>query len=503
MTRGRLLALNALSMLVANIIAKVILFVGMVFLLQYLSPGLESTYYLITAFGAIVALNFQDGMVSVTIRRIATDLENGATHLGSLYFASMFLAITLGLITIPLSFLYAGSALEGSGLQGEFILSTCFLVLAYLVGYGYSCAGAGFKAYEKLYLEAILVVLQAILNAAVLWYGTVQQWPLSRFFMWLCAANGIHSILAQIILSAFVVSPKFNWSIPEAQGLIRESLRLGYATLLRTIQDRIHPFFIDSFARHELITQVSSSNQLLVQLKFIPLSVRPAIFPTIARKAEMDNDDFQVFSIALMKFLYLVAIPLIILLIIARREILPLVTTVGPNFEIHYAMALAIYPLVGWSVILSFPSQVLRSLFIALKKPKFEFWTVFAGVAVLAFLDIVFIPTVGVIVCGYASIACEVTILIFGLYLLRQAGRALEIMTLFVHSTLCGILVHLIAEYLYGLHWALGLASVLVLFPACVVLFRIISQREWEIIREIVKPGSSASHNNASNSTRQ
>ncbi len=43
MSRHRLLALNALSMLVANIVSKVIILFGMIFLFQYIDAGLEST----------------------------------------------------------------------------------------------------------------------------------------------------------------------------------------------------------------------------------------------------------------------------------------------------------------------------------------------------------------------------------------------------------------------------------------------------------------------------
>ncbi|MFH1676806.1 MAG: hypothetical protein ABIC40_07245, partial [bacterium] len=83
MSRGRLLALNALSMLVANIVSKLVLFVGFIFLFQFLSPELESVYYLITAVCLIVTMNFQDGMIAVTIRKIATDRENGPYILGT------------------------------------------------------------------------------------------------------------------------------------------------------------------------------------------------------------------------------------------------------------------------------------------------------------------------------------------------------------------------------------------------------------------------------------
>ncbi|MCK4721484.1 hypothetical protein KAU08_12525, partial [bacterium] len=123
MTRARLLAFNAVSMLAANIIAKFVLFIGLIYLLQFLDSGLESVYYLITAFAALITMNFQDGMISITIRRIATDLDNGAYHLGTCYLASLLLGLILLLIGIPAVFIYANSTLEGSGLRGEFILA--------------------------------------------------------------------------------------------------------------------------------------------------------------------------------------------------------------------------------------------------------------------------------------------------------------------------------------------------------------------------------------------
>lgn len=493
MTRARLLAFNALSMLLANIIAKFVLFIGSIYLLQFLDAGLESIYYLITAFAALIAMNFQDGMVSVAIRKIATDLKNGPYHLGTCYLASFLLGLILMIICVPVTYIYAHYSLAGEGLKGEFIISSIAMTGTYIVGYSASSAGAGFKAYEKLWIEAILLVLQAIVSAVVYIVGSKQAWPLSMFFTWLFVSNFIYVIVVNIVLTAFVVKPKYHLDFLEAWLLFKESLGLGYGTLLRTLQDRMHPFFIKSLAGQNYITQFSSPSQLLIQLKFIPLSVRPAIFPTLARKAEEENDIFQNYSTSLMKFLYIVALPLIILLVVARNEVLPLVTSLDPSFKQTYALALQIYPLIGWSVALSFPSQVLRSLFVALKKPEFEFRTVLAGVIVLAILEIILIKGYGVIGAGYASIACELTILIYGFWLLERIGRPLNVMNLFLLPTLCGIIIDLLAEHLYRIHWQFGVALIVIGFPVLVLILKVISPAEWVIVREVIKPGSTAS----------
>jgi len=492
MTRARFLALNALSMLIANILSKFVLFIGSIFLLQFLDAGLESTYYLVTAFASLIALNFQDGIVFVTIRKVATDMENGPRYLGTCYLASFLLGIILLAIAIPGSILYARTQLEGSGLQGQFILSTTALTLAYIVGYGWSSAGAGFKAYEKLKLEAVLVVIQSILNAGVYIYGARHGWTLSMFFTGLLVTNTFHVIVTNIVLAVFVVKPKFHFNVRDAWDVFRESLGLGYATMLRTLQDRMHPFFIDKFAGHSFITQFSSPNNLLIQLKFIPLSIRPALFPTLARKAEETDSSFQEYSTSLMKFLYLIALPLMILLIIARHQILPLVTSMDPTFSQVYAIALSVYPFIAWTVALSFPSQVLRSLFVALKRPEFEFRTVFTGVVILAALDIILIPRIGVMGAAYGALACELSILSYGLFLLHRVGRGLHVAGLFLLPTLCGIITHLLGEYLYGIHWLLGIVSVLVVFPLLVLVLRIIAPNEWAIVREVIRPGLSS-----------
>jgi len=488
MTRPRLLAFNALSMLVANIISKMVLFVGMVFLLQYLDAGLESTYYLVTAFAALIAMNFQDGMVSVTIRKVATDLDNGPKYLGNLYFASACLAVCLSFIAIVGAFIYGKFLLESPGLQGEFIKSACILSGAYMVGYWAASAGAGFKAYEKLSLEAALLVLHSILSAGIFIFGAKNSWPLSTFFIGIFLVNAFHMVLSNIVLMTFVVKPVIKPDFKSAWEVFKESLGLGYATLLRTLQDRMHPFFIDNILQHNLITQFSSPNQLLVQMKFIPLSVRPALFPTLARKAEDKSDSFQKYATALMKFLYLVAIPLVILLIIARNPVLKLVTDWDESFEQQYALALQVYPFVAWAIALSFPSQVLRSLFVALKKPEFEFKTVLAGVSTLAVLDLILIWQIGVIGAAYGALICEFIIFSYGLWLLKQVGRGLNVVTLFLLPTLCGIITNWLAEWLYGIHWVFGIGSVIVVFPVLVLAFRVVSTHEWAILREVIRP---------------
>jgi O-antigen/teichoic acid export membrane protein len=430
----------------------------------------------------------------VAFRLSATDLKNGPRELGTLYLASAILAIVLGVIAIIAAYIYAGLQLNESGLRGEFILSACGLTAAFLVGYGYAAAGAGFKAYEKLYIEAVLLVFQAILSTAVYWFGTGHHWPLSRFFLALFAATTVHTIISYFVLAAFIVKPEFHLDFTAAWELFRESLQLGYASLLRTLQDRIHPFLINipSLAGHSYVTQWSSPNNLFMQFKFIPLSIRPALFPTLARKAEDPSEQFQTYSLALMKFLYLLALPLLIMVAVARYEILPLVTSMDPTFKRTYASALQVVPLVAWAVALSFPSQVLRSLFVALRRMEFEFRTVLTGVIVLVVLDIALIPHFKVMGAGFSAIVAELTILMYGLWLLKKVDRGLNFLNLFLLPTLCGIITHLLAEYLYKKLWIYGLLGVIVVFPLLVMIFRVISPVEWSILRELVRPSRSA-----------
>mgnify|MGYP000331552209 CR=1 FL=1 len=494
MSRTRYLALNALSMLIANIFSKIVLFIGMIFLLQYLDAGEESIYYLVTAFAMVIAVNFQDGMVVMTIRRIATDIQNGPREMGTLYLATSVLALVLAAITFIASFVYAGIQFEGENQRIEFIQSAMALTGAFLVGYGYAVAGAGFKAYEKLWIESILLALQSIFSAGVYWYGATHQWPLPYFFYGLFITTAFHSTISFIVLYLFIVKPKFHSDFRSAYELFAESLQLGFASLLRVLQERIHPFLINipSLAGQSYITQWSSPNNLFAHFKFIPLSIRPAMFPTLARKAELETDEFQVYSLALMKFLYLLALPLLITMSIARHEVLPLITTMEADFSETYAFAIMVAPLVAWSIALSFPSQVLRTLFVALKKPQYEFRTVLAGLCVLVVLDILLLPEYKVMGAGIASISAELTILIYGLWLLNKLGRGIKLSHVFLLPTLCGMITHLSAEFLYRELWIYGILGVIVVFPILLLIFRVISPVEWSILREMFMPSKPA-----------
>jgi O-antigen/teichoic acid export membrane protein len=491
-TRARWLALNALSLLVANVLSKFVLFAGTIFLFQYLDPNQESFYYLVTAIALIVATNFQDGMVQVTIRKIATDRENGPYHLGTLYLGSLFLAIPLVFVAVGIAMFYGSDQLAQPADRYAFVVSVMWLTCAYLVGYVYSSAGAGFKAYERLYLESILLVIQAILNAGVYWYGARHTWPLPYFFLGLLLTNVFHSLLSHIVLVIFVVRPQFHLHVGEAWRVFKESLGLGCATLLRTMQDRIHIFFITGILGYSMNTQFASPNNFLAQLKFIPASVRPALFPTLARKAELGTGEFEAYSTALAKFLYLIGLPLLIMLTIARAQILPLFTTLAPDFSTTYAKALQVYPLVALAVALSFPSQVLRNAFVSIRRPQYEFYTVLAGVAVLAVLDYLLITGFGVVGAGYAAVFGEITILAYGLWLLHRVGRGLNVMSLFLLPSLCGIMTYLAADYLYGKHWVLGILCVLVLFPVLVWIMRVVTPLEWAIVMEVIGRKKSA-----------
>jgi Na+-transporting methylmalonyl-CoA/oxaloacetate decarboxylase gamma subunit len=115
-------------------------------------------------------------------------------------------------------------------------------------------------------------------------------------------------------------------------------------------------------------------------------------------------------------------------------------------------------------------------------------------VIVLAILDIVLIPRIGILGAGIAAVTCELIILVYGLWLISRVGRALPVINVFLLPTLCGIITNLLAEYLFGFHWLLGVLSVIVVFPILVLALRIVSPVEWAIVHELIKPGTYANN---------
>lgn len=488
MKRARWLAMNALTYLAANILSKLILAVGSFFLMQHLNPEDENIYALVTAITLLVVSNFQDGMVQITIQKIATDKPSGAKYIGVLFLSTLLLTIFIAFLGFLIIFTYGIVQITDAAVRREYMLSSMALIGAYLAGYGYSVAGAGFKGYEKLYLESILAVIQAILNMLIFWYGSIHGWQLHAFFIGLLAANLFHSIISFLVLIRLVAVPHLKGvNITDCKELFRHSLGLGYATFLRTIQDRIHIFLIQSLLGHNVVNQFDRPNALLIQFKFIPASIKPAVFPTLARKAELSTDEFRKYSTALVKFLYLTGIPLMLLLIIAKNEILPLFTQMGPGFKEQYGEALRVYGLIAFAVALSFGSQVLRNIFVAIKKPEWEFQTVVAGVIALTFIDIIAIKLLGIIGAGIGALAGECVIVIFGIWLLMKIGRGINWISVFLLPTVCGIITFLMASVLYAINWLAGLVAVIVIFPVLTLMMRIITKDEWTIIKEMIR----------------
>lgn len=428
-TSPKRIATNSAYLLVANIFSKAVTFVYMALIFRYLAPEQEGYYLVAVTWGSILALNLHSGMVYILIREMAVDKKRTSELLGDglIVSAGLFLIVMVFACIAAALLIYVKGDPETVGYG--IVAVTLALSMAYVQG----TFGAGFKAHEKLIYDALILVFHAIFTFGVLWFICREPFTLIHIFSAMAAISLITNILIWWLGSHVIAKPSLRWRRDSLRYLIRESFPLGIAEAVRINYLRAGNLMLWIFHKYKVVSSFGIPYQIVEQLKFIPGSIRPAIFPAMCRLADGNRKGFEWTYNFLMRLLVVVALPLGIMLMAGAGLILKIYTE-DPTDE-----AIAALRVLSFLIIVSFPSLVVRNIFVALGKQKLDTIISTAALVVLIILLLLFVPTHKVYGAVGSIFIAEMFLFALGIYYVYRLGFRLDFYGTFLKPILCTI----------------------------------------------------------------
>jgi O-antigen/teichoic acid export membrane protein len=425
---GRI-ATNSAYLLVANIFSKAVTIVYMALIYRYLNPEQEGYYLMAATWGSIFAMNFHSGMVYILIREIAVAKERTSELLGTGLIISGFLF----LIVIVVACIAA--ALLVYVKHDPAIVGLGIIVMTFALGTGYIQAifGAVFKAHEKLIYDALMMIFHSVLMLVVLWLVCREPYTIEHIFYAIAAVGLVSNTLAWIIGCIAIARPTLRWQRDSIRFVIRESWPLAIAEAIRINYLRGGNLFIWIFHKFKIVSSFGIPYSLIEQLKFIPGSVRPAIFPAMCRLATGNKRGFEWIYNFLMRLLVVIAMPLGLMLM-AASGLLLYAYTKDPTTEMIQALRT-----LSLLIIISFPSLVIRNIFVAVGKQKLDTIISAAALGVLILLMLLLVPTHKVFGAVASVIVAEFFLFAIGIFYVYRLGFRLDFFGTFIKPILCSI----------------------------------------------------------------
>jgi O-antigen/teichoic acid export membrane protein len=393
MSSAKLVVKNTSLLLFTSVLGRILSFVLIIFIANYLGDVGLGKYSFAFAFAGMISVFSDFGITTSMIKDIAKSkvgIKNYFSNVISMKL--LFSLLTLGGSCIAIILVAKAT---------DVIFSVFLVAIALFFDNITLAVKSIFTAYERLeyfsFVELMERIIAALLGVLVLWrgYGLI---PLIFVF--------VLSYLTSFILSLFLVIKKFTrftlkFDFKLWKRLFRKSLPFWFTTLFMSIYFRVDTIMLAAMKGYAVVGWYNAAYKIIDAISFIPFVVIAAIFPTMSKFHVTSRNLLEVLYQKAFYYLFLLAVPIGIgVTLLADRFILFVYKQQFTN------SALALQILV-WALVFMFVNYLMGYLLNSINKQKL--FTYSAGICVLVniIINLILIPLYSYAGAAIATVATE------------------------------------------------------------------------------------------------
>ena len=426
------------------------------------------------AFSGIFSIFADLGINTLTVREVARDKSLSNKYLGN----GIIIKILLGFFSFGLIILIINLL----GYNQETILVVYFVSISVILTSISGIFNSIFQAYEKMEYTS----LSQILISVLMFFGVVLaikfEFNVVGFGIVYSIASFLTLIFTLIIYIIKFSVPKFEVDIHFWKPTIIEALFFGLSSFFISIYFYISTIMISIWNGNVDVGIFSAAYRMIFVLLFIPNVVIISLFPVMSQHFESYKDLLKVEYEKTFKYLFLMAIFILIIGYIFSDKIILLVYGNGfTNAVIVLQILIFVIPLI-------FINTLLGNLLGASNKQRFL--TIVTGLNLILniILNIILIPKYGYIGASITYVLTESLgfILTFG-YIYHYLVK-ISIRNIILKTILSGFIVGIIIYYIkIDMNWiVLSILGFLIYFILLYVL-NIINKQDFELFKQILK----------------
>ncbi|OGK44603.1 hypothetical protein A2957_00920 [Candidatus Roizmanbacteria bacterium RIFCSPLOWO2_01_FULL_38_11] len=384
---------NTFSLASAELLIKLITLLWIAFLGRSLSISDYGRYSYVNAFIALFALFPDSGAGLIVVREIAQNKKNQNMLLSSLFYINLSLA----LISCVVIVVY--------GLIKESLSTTLLISLASLSMFFTALRSAPivkYESHEKMNVVAILNILNSLLIITLPFILFLVTHSILGIFMGMAIGGAMSSVLTWVF---FRKSYPFHltYNAQAIKKLFLAGLPLGLAAVASMIFSRIDSVMLNFMVGLEAVGRYNSAVPIvfgMIQLLHVPFAM--AIYPTLSR---VESQDKKRFRSSLKKALVVTAIwtfSAAIGISLFAPVIVPMI------FGSAYQSSSNILQMLIFILPFASLSAVLYKILIIKKRQKIYLAISVFGAIANILLNIILIPSYGVIGAAGASVLTQI-----------------------------------------------------------------------------------------------
>ncbi|MBS3132186.1 flippase [Candidatus Woesearchaeota archaeon] len=440
MKTARRITANFLSLLSAEMLSRVVQLAIFIFLARYLGKEAFGIINFSMAFAMIILIVADFGFSTFLIKEIATKKNKAAQIVSN----SLILKFLLG----AASFLIAYISLEVLGYGSDVKVISYVMVLFAIVQSFTFVYYSVFRAFEKMYYDAIVKVIRISLLAAMVYAGFAMNYGL----LWIASSFLITEIAVLFVSAAIAYSKfiplSFRASLPFSMRLLSESSLFCFSMAFAGIFMYIDIVIISKIRGNAEVGIYSAAYNILLALIFIPMMYANAIFPVISRLHISSKNSLSFAYQKSYKYMLIAGLPVSAGVFVLSRNII--------NFlygQEYGAAVLALKILSGY-MFLRFINIISGFTLSSMDRQKSRVVSQGATAVMNIALDLILVPIFGFIGAAIATLITEVFFFFLYSYFIIKYGIKNRFFSVAVKPIIAvaamSVIVSWISDLFYG-----------------------------------------------------
>lgn len=367
-------------------------------LARYLGKSLFGDYNYITALVGSFEVLSDLGLNQIAVREIAIQRDKADEYFGSVLMLKVFLMLlTLGVLiivaeTTPSStYVRKGLYLYGLSVVLNFLANTYFVL---------------YRAFEQMHYEALLVLLARSTHVLLLVILVWRQASFTHLFWANIAAVLIKLVVGGWLTVTRFTLPKIRFSWDLYKHYLKETLPVGIGQIINSMSVRLDIVLLGWLTVSESVGVFSGPYRVVDAVGLLSVVFVTALFPTMARRADVSRDQLRQLVRSAAKIMLLVAVPAGIGLTVLARPALTLV--LGSEFADAERVLQVLTPI----IVPIYLNRLFNFAFISIKRQS-EYAYISGTTLILnILLDLILIPQIGYWGACVGAVSAEVVRLI-------------------------------------------------------------------------------------------
>ena len=469
---ARRIVVNFASLMASQIIARLIQLAIFVFLARSLRKDDFGVFSFGFAFSMIAVIIADFGLSLLLVREISRDKKSASKYLSN----SIYAKIILSVITLILAILFFEIIDYSKEVKIVAYVMLLFTLLQSFTEIYFSI----YRAFEKMYYDALIKILRMALLLAAVFYLIKKGYGIAAISMAFLVTEIIILIMAAILTYTKFVRISFRFDYRVIKRLIENSSIFFFSVVFTTIYLYIDQIFISKLRGTTEVGVYSAAANIVIMLIFIPQMYVNSIFPVISRFYITSKKSLKLAYEKSFKYMFVLGLSIATGIYVLSDKIIFLLY--GKEF-IEAVIVLKV--LTGYSF-LKFLNPVTGYTLIAINKQGTRLFGQASAAVINIVLNIILIPKYGIVGAAIATLVTEIIFFIIYSGFISKYGFGFQFLWSFIYKPLlaAGIMVFSL-QFIDNLYLAVFIGCLI--YVAMLLILRILDNEDKRIFYKIIK----------------